>query len=877
MHQYYFRVKWSVLLLLVTCVVTAQVKLPSAKVPIIIASSVSRTITDKAQTLNIGVVASSSYTATTTADWLTVTKGTSGVSLAATTNAGSARSASIIFSDGTNSKTLTLTQQANLASFAYTATLKTVTSATATSSYSGKGIENSYDGNTSTFYHSDYPYHDVTVSTPVTLIYNFDACHLDYFTYTPRQDGNNNGNFGQVAIYYKTSGSSDYILYENHNFQMSSYASAVNFGTSGIDNVVSVKFVVSTGSNNNASCAEMQFFSNDTQSSDYAIFADDLYSTLKTGTTQADIDKLTDPFVKPLAQALFNGTYSEKYRVAEFQPYRPTGNLSSELKTSTYDSYENPTGIYFESGVKQVLIVSGIPSEENVRLIIKSFGHDSSESHAQSSYALRNGINTLTPTNRGNGYISYYTLNYATAPNVKIHFVEGLENGYFSLSRGDTDNDWIALLAHACSDNIDVITPRIHVAGVTDLYKTYCPKKGRELALVYDSIVYHEHEIMGLQLFNREPKNHQFARPVNDGMFADGIGAAAAFGSFGAEWSFPAQFSFWGMAHELGHVNQVRPGLKWVGCGETTNNIYSAWVEHTMGTGYHRLEDENSGVDAYSGLRGGRFEVYLEEGVRKGVYWQLQDGPDYHGATAESKTVDHIAYDGTNGGSVTTTSRNYDHFVKVVPLWQLVLYTQQVGASVNAYGRVIEGIRNYANESSLTNGQLQIKFIRSFCDETGINFLPFFEKAGMLKPIDAYIEDYSPGWLVISQTAIDELKSYIAAKNYATAPAALNYINAYNWKLFRDKTPVSSAAVGTGCSVVTDASRGNRISVDNTVWNAVGYETYDASNNLIAISMYGLGDSQLSDHYTQVLWPSGASYIKAVGYDGSSVTCYSAN
>ena len=105
------------------------------------------------------------------------------------------------------------------------------------------------------------------------------------------------------------------------------------------------------------------------------------------------------------------------------------------------------------------------------------------------------------------------------------------------------------------------------------------PKK---LAIIYDSLIYREREIMGLPQMNKEPKNHQFARPVSGGMFADGTGAAAAFGSFN-EWINPNNFGFWGMAHELGHVNQITPGFKWPGCGETTNNIYSAWVEHKLG------------------------------------------------------------------------------------------------------------------------------------------------------------------------------------------------------------------------------------------------------------------------------------------------------
>ena len=40
--------------------------------------------------------------------------------------------------------------------------------------------------------------------------------------------------------------------------------------------------------------------------------------------------------------------------------------------------------------------------------------------------------------------------------------------------------------------------------------------------------------------------------------------------------------------------------------------------------------------------------------------------------------------------------------------------------------------------------------------------------------------------------------------------------------------------------------------------------------------MFGLGDAQMSSRYTYVLFPSSedASYIMAVGYDGTKVKCY---
>ena len=171
------------------------------------------------------------------------------------------------------------------------------------------------------------------------------------------------------------------------------------------------------------------------------------------------------------------------------------------------------------------------------------------------------------------------------------------ETGYFDAARHN-DDDYKRLLANAKSDIFDILTQRMHMAAPMKNLKAKCPSDMEKLAKILDDVIYREHEIMGMHLFNDEPRNHQFARPVKSGMFADGLGAAAAFGSFD-EWVNPSNFGFWGIAHELGHNNQITPGFKWSGCGETTNNIYASWVEHTVGAktaygvGHHRLKTKS--------------------------------------------------------------------------------------------------------------------------------------------------------------------------------------------------------------------------------------------------------------------------------------------
>lgn len=791
--------------------------------------------------------------------------------------------------DGAYSRTIVVEQRHNESANSIGDTKLTIKSGEASSTQSGYPITNAFDGDASTIWHSNWTSGG---SFPFTVTLTLsEAQHVDYMLYTPRSDSPN-GRWGEISVAYATSAASTtWIEAGTADFGKSSAASTFTFGESGVDNVVKVKITItSAGSNSGgafASAAEIGFYQYDTSfSSDVSTyFTSPLCSALKDGVTESDVDGMTTPYLKILAKTLLAGGYSTDFRVGTFGAYETRGSVQSRLKTSAPpDKYENPTGIYFEKGTNVVIFAEGIDNSHPVQLLIANFSNASAidtEGQSDSYYALKNGINVITPTNRGNGYVSYFTDDYENAPNVTLHFALTHEIGYFDQAKGATNAQWKKMLANAKAegaDIIDVLSNRLHVAVPVANASSVCPSNGEKLVLIYDSIIYREREIMGLPQMNIEPKNHQFAKPVASGMFANDLGANASFGSFN-EWCNPNNFGFWGMGHELGHNNQITPGFKWSGLGETTNNIYSAWVEHKLGaknaygTGYHRLEDENSGIDSYSGWRGGRFEAHLEEGVRKGVSWQLQDGPDYHGTTPDTTSVTGQDANGNSTGSVTTTSRNYDHFLKVVPFHQLTLFTEEVGAAPTSWGRLIQSYRDgFSTATFNTNGKQQVEFMRRMCAATGYNLLPFFEKAGLLKPINAYVEDYNPGWLIINQSMIDALTTEVEAQNYKEAPAALNYINAYNWTRFRDQVALTEGTVGEGCTLNSSA---NYVKIDNNVWaGAVGYETYKKDGTLLHISMFGLGDDQLSSRYTLALFPANASYIMAVGYDGTKVKCY---
>ena len=787
------------------------------------------------------------------------------------------RTGKLVFNlDGGKSQEVQVVQEANTSADFFTGDIKIkVASAKASSQNSeSESINKTFDDNLATFYHSKWSGGSTTF--PVTLTYNFvGAPHVDYIIYTPRQD-NQNGRIGEVSVSYNTTDNVYYREVVNKmNLNFSGDASTIELGELGVDNVKSIRLTVHSGKNNFVTCAEMEFYQhNEAEKAGFdKVFTDRLCSALKPGVTEADLDALTNPFARQLGYYLLSGEYDTKFRVGEFEAYESIETLAARLKTTQYNRYENPTGIFFDKGDKNVIFADGISDKYPVKLIIKDFGN-STGGQPESSYVLKNGVNIIVAKNRGNSYVSYYTDDFKNAPNVRLHFAMGKVNGYFDFERGDTNEDWQKMLANACSDIMDMRTKRIQVAFPTQRFRENCPKDARALALNIDSTIYYERDVMGLSRYGIEPKNRQFARVVWGGfMFADGVGAAANDNSVHV-WMKPnrSEFEFWGFGHELGHVNQVRPGLKWVGCGETTNNIYSAWVQFKLGPKWYRLESEKTGLNIFSGLKGGRYNCYLEEGVRKGMSWQLQVGPDYGGVPPKDKqTVVDEDYLGNKHGQVTVTSGNYDHFVKLVPLWQLQLYCTQAGFSPNVYAKVMQAIRT-TDERNYTNGQLQLKFMREVCDSTGIDFLPFFEKAGMLKPIKAFIADYSSEWLIIDQKQIDELKEYVKNKGHKKLEAEVNYISALNWETYKNKAAVEGT-LNVGCST---ASHNNTpyIKVNHKQWkNTVAFETYDAEGNLLRISMHGLGGDD-NDNYTMVMFPQNSAYIMAVGWDGTRVKCY---
>lgn len=715
---------------------------------------------------------------------------------------------------------------------------------------------------------------------PVTFTIEFASpSHVDILRYVPRT-GNANGNWGKVKVEYAVGviGTKFTTLGE---YDLNGSASPYEFsmGDGGVDKVKRVRFTINSGANGYATAAEIEALAidNTTQELWQTYFADPVFSKLKPEVTSSE--GIEDAVLKTLVDNLLaNAESYSKFRVAEYEPYRDIYSLQSELKTSApYNQWENPTGIYLMPGDECYVVVSGITTER-VGLKIKNWVRNENGS----TYSLTNGLNKITASTEGNVFVDYYTDNYNTAPNVKVHFVNAPVRGYWDQATM-TNEDWKKMLEPFKANDSTILIVRsehAQLAYPVCSWKQHCPENVDSVMTLYQQVQWAERNMMGLEKYGRQAKNRQlFFASTYGFMAAGGNGAYCHVNSLRDNMTPDAKvFGFWGIGHEWGHNNQI-DGFKWSGCGETTNNIYASWAEILFNhKDWCRMEDEVTGLDDYAYTRGGRMQAYFEEGLRKGKPWQLQEGPDYYGTKPDTPNVPNYDYDGNYIGDVNAPTRNYDHFVKLIPFWQLNLWGTLAERCPDIIPMVIESIRRTENYTQTynTNGKLQMNFMKLVCDSAQLNLLPFFEKAGMLKPIDAYIADYGSGWNKISLKMINDLKEYVAAKGYPDVNEEINYINAHNYKIYRDRLQLSvPEETCAGCTY----SNGKVTVLHSYVKNAVAFETYNAQDSLIRITMYAL-NSDDAHTYTQVLYPvsseesDAAAYIVAVGFDGMRKKIY---
>ncbi|MEY8760065.1 M60 family metallopeptidase [Chryseobacterium tongliaoense] len=729
-----------------------------------------------------------------------------------------------------------------------------------------EGADKTIDNNPATFYHSNYSGNPF----PVNLTYIFTGNNvINSVKYTPRPNGGN-GDFGAGEIWYKQTSSSAAVKVADFNCGFSNQPVLIPLSQA-LTNVSEITVKVLSGENNLASCAEMEFFNNEQFSLNvYSNIFNNLHSELKPGVTQADINGISSPFFKALAQCLYNNTYKKRFRTQNYVVYPVISSVTAQLKTAGANTCENPTGILFKSGTKAVIFV-GTTNGAPVSLQTLDFAGE--DNLNKKVYSLAEGLNIIDITADGLGYIDYFN-NTPNLNPITINITTGLVNGYYD-PQVDSDTDWQNNLTNNVYKKYDVkgtyINLNLEKAGLQR--QSYL--SGQLLVSNYDKIVKKEYELMGLFKYNRVPKNHMFLyTPVGGGLYAGAFGAHMGLGSaddlsdnFNADALFT---NIWGHAHELGHINQVRPAFKWHGMTEVTNNIYSAYVQYLYSTDYPgstRFDKNVSGYAGYSpNVVGGEYNASINLG-------QIQNKSIYEILNSTDRASTRVA---------------------TIPLWQLMLYYGIGGAAKNrpSLEQRLSGtpattgqpdtafwladlleICRTVNTSNVSDVQLMLNAISNICDVVQEDLTDFFVKGGYLRPVNKIVFDYSNKTITVTDQQIANTIAVIKSKNYPMpASPVINYLSTNSINFVRQQAPL----IGTPMVGVTLNSNSDpdlvSLNVDAQLWkNVIAFETYN-QNTIIDVAVFGTGNAALD--FTKVRYPQNATSVYAVGYDGTRKLVY---
>lgn len=679
-------------------------------------------------------------------------------------------------------------------------------------------IENSFDGDAATLYHSNWS-NGAADYFPITIEYYFeDVEFIDYLIYHPRSSGGN-GHFKETEIWVAQDGAKEPIKLMDYDFKGSGSATKIIFDDP-LQKPTTVRFVIKSGAGDGqgyASCAEMEFYqANPDNYNPLSVFTDETCSELKPGITIEDIENIDESLYRNIAFYLFNDQYPSEFRVQEFRAWPHPDNWAKTNKTSQLSLLDNPTGISVSKG-EDLIVFVGDTENRPISLKVQNLNLPGGDGYGQASfYPLSKGVNKLKMKNKGLAYLFYHTEDYATAPKIKMHFATGEVNGYFD-SQKHKASDWNRIINGATDEYFDILGEHAHITFPTELFKKHTPD-GKKLIDAYDDLVRLEKEFMGLMKYNRPTVNRNYFHAMYDSyMYATSY--RTAYNITGEEiqrlMTDVNQFKSqpWGPAHEVGHTFQTRPGFKWLGMTEVTNNMHSLVVQTAWGNP-SRLEDEDMG----------RFNNRYEKA--------------YH-----ASFVRHVPHPGEE-----------DVFCKLVSLWQLELYFGRARNQPDTYKDLYERVRltSESEDKKKSNGEHQLEFVKMMSDITKTDLIDFFTKWGYLSLFDGEMDDYGVGKFKVTQAQIDDVINYVESKNYPKVTEKLEYICDANMEIFRDKKTVQKG---------TASVSGTSVKMNN--WkNVVAYEVYEGDKLVFASNRPSFNlDSSVG----------ASTKIYALAYDGAKI------
>ena len=472
---------------------------------------------------------------------------------------------------------------------------------TATSVQPGNGIERSFDGDMSTMYHSTWG----STTFPVTLTYFLtEASDIDYFVYHTRTSGNN-GNFREFDVLVRETGTTIFNKVLTKDLGGASGAWKVYFDET-VKNIDAVRFSVRSGAgdgNGFAAVAEMEFYkAKEGAFNITGIFTDASCTTIKEGITRNQLTEIENPFYRQLALDIFDNTYATEFRIQDFKAWPHPDDFSRINRVGTHSLCDNPTGIFVRQGDTVIVFVEDT-YDVPVSLTLKNYNNPEGNGYWWNSfYGLSKGANRIVADREGLFYVFYHSTDkHETVPPVKIHFAYGKVNGYYDSGKHSAA-DWTRILTNTNYEYFDALGKYAHLSFPTASFKKNAATTGPQLIASYNNLVYLQRDFMGYYKYpNRDPKNRDHLVVMyHSYMYATSYHTGYNVGTMDHLTNLSTlRSSPWGPAHEVGHTNQHRPLLRWIGLTEVTTNIKSLLVQTNWGN-RSRLIEENRYQNAFN-------------------------------------------------------------------------------------------------------------------------------------------------------------------------------------------------------------------------------------------------------------------------------------
>lgn len=677
------------------------------------------------------------------------------------------------------------------------------------------GYGNMIDGDPETLWQSNW----TAPKFPCYIEFTFDEPQeMDYILYYPSTKSHFRNIEVQVYSDVNVTRSADYRTVFAGELAKSSGATRIDFNESQAG-VTKVKITITDSYDlGEARCTEMEFYKKDPSSFDYTtLFANPACTELKAGLTEAEILACPHSFYKKLAWYMYNGKYPREFRITDFKAYPYPDAQAKENKTTTYSLLDNPTGISVQKD-EVLVVMADLKGRESVNIRVQNLDTPGADGFGGTEYTLKDGVNTLKMKEKGLVYVMYHTADYETAPAITLHFASGKVNGYFDSQNPAHEGRWKELLGASVDKYFDVLGKYAHLTFPTAKFQNNT-KDGKALIDWYDQLVYREQEFMGLDKYGKMFKNRMYFNVMYTSyMYSTSYRTSyneSTLDVLTNESTLNA--NCWGPAHEVGHSNQTRPGLRWAGTTEVTNNILAMHIQTSV-------LDEPS-----------RLQV---KGVYPKAWTNIIAGKEAHAMEA-------------------------DVFCKLVPFWQLELYFGKVLGRTpmrqadhgGFYPDVYEYVRTQPDLP--TAGAQQLEFVYNCCLNGQANLLDFFEKWGFLTPVDTELDDYGNKAITITQAEIDALKARVEALGFAKPDVALEYITDNTVDIYKNRPGVTAG------TVVRD---GNKLTMIN--WqNVVAFEVEDASGKLVYIGTVADPGQNSVEMTLPVDWKDGFT-VEAVSATG---------